>query len=44
MEIAAGIEPVQDGRIFIKLTNGPFLSELRGSPAEYEAGPKRPLS
>jgi hypothetical protein len=38
MEIASGIEPVQDGRIFIELLNGPFLYELRGTPAEYKAG------
>jgi len=25
MEIANAIEPVQDGRIFIELLNGPFL-------------------
>jgi hypothetical protein len=38
MEIAGGIEPVQDGRIFIELLNYPFLYELKGSPAEYKAG------
>jgi hypothetical protein len=38
MEIANSIEPVQDGRIHIELINGPFLFELRGSPAEYKAG------
>ena len=38
MEIANFIEPVQDGRIHIELINGPFLYELRGSPAEYKAG------
>jgi hypothetical protein len=38
MEIANGIEPVRDGRIFIELINGQFLFELRGSPAEYKAG------
>ena len=38
MEIANAIEPVQDGRIFIELLNGPFLFELRGTPAEYKAG------
>ncbi len=25
VEIAKGIEPIQDGRIFIELVNGPFL-------------------
>jgi len=29
---------VQDGRIFIELINWPFLSEHKGSPAEYKAG------
>jgi hypothetical protein len=38
MEIASGIEPVQDGRIFIELINGPFLFDMRGTPAEYKAG------
>ena len=38
MEIASGIEPVQDGRIFIELINGPFPFGHRGSPAEYKAG------
>ena len=38
MEIASGIEPVQDGRIFIELINWPFLYELKGTPAEYKAG------
>jgi hypothetical protein len=28
----------QDGRIFIELINWPFLSELKGTPAEYKAG------
>jgi hypothetical protein len=32
------IEAVQDGRIFIELINWPFLSELKGTPAEYKAG------
>jgi hypothetical protein len=40
MEIANSIEPVQDGRIHIEKINWPFLSELKGSPAEYRAGLK----
>jgi hypothetical protein len=36
MEIANAIEPVQVGRIFIELINGPF--EFKGSPAEHKAG------
>jgi len=38
MEIANSIKPAQDGRIHIEPINGPFLYELRGSPAEYKAG------
>ena len=40
MEIANSVEPVQDGRIFIELINGPFLYEHKGSPAEYGASLK----
>jgi hypothetical protein len=38
VKIANSIEPAQDGRIFIELINWPFLSEHKGSPAEYKAG------
>ena len=38
MEIANGLEPLQDDRIHIELINGPFLFEHKGSPAEYKAG------
>ena len=38
VEIANSIEPAQDGRIFIELINWPFLSEHKGTPAEYKAG------
>jgi hypothetical protein len=38
VEIANAVEAVQEGRIFIELINWPFLSELKGSPAEYKAG------
>jgi hypothetical protein len=38
IEMANAVEPVQDGRIFIELINWPFLSELKGTPAEYKAG------
>jgi len=31
---------VQDGRIRIEKINWPFLSEFKGSPAEYSAGLK----
>ena len=40
LEIANGVEAVQDGRIFIELINGPFLYDHKGSPAEYGAGLK----
>jgi hypothetical protein len=38
IEIANAVEPAQDGRIFIELINWPFLSEHKGTPAEYKAG------
>ena len=34
------VESVQDGRIHIEKINWPFLSELKGSPADYGAGLK----
>jgi hypothetical protein len=37
VEIANGIEAAQDGRIYIELINGPFLS-AGGAAAEYRAG------
>jgi hypothetical protein len=38
IEIANSVEAVQDGRIHIELINGPFLFDLKGTPAEYSAG------
>jgi hypothetical protein len=38
MELANAFEPVQDGRIYIEKINGPFLFQLKGTPAEYKAG------
>jgi hypothetical protein len=38
LEIANGVEPVMDGRIHIELINGPFLFEIKGTPAQYKAG------
>jgi hypothetical protein len=38
--MANGLEPGQDGRIFIELINGSFLFEHKGSPAEHGAGLK----
>src|SRR5450631_3758903 len=40
IEIANSVESVQDGRIYIELTNWPFLYEAKGSPGEYLAGLK----
>src|SRR5580693_8675637 len=40
IEIANSVEAVQDGRIHIEKINWPFLSEFKGSPAEYGAGLK----
>jgi hypothetical protein len=40
VEIANSVEAVQDGRLHIEKVNWPFLSEFRGSPAEYGAGLK----
>jgi hypothetical protein len=38
IELANAFEPIQDGRIYIEKINGPFLYELKGTPAEYKAG------
>ena len=38
LEIANGVEVVQDGKIYIELINGPFLYGEKGTPAEYKAG------
>jgi hypothetical protein len=38
LEIANSVEAVHDGRIHIEKINWPFLSEFKGSPAEYGAG------
>jgi hypothetical protein len=43
IEIANSVEAQQDGRIFIELINGPFLFELKGTPAEYSAGLKHAI-
>jgi hypothetical protein len=37
LEIANGIDPAQDGRIYIELINAPMLA-LGSSPKEYRAG------
>ena len=38
MEHAQAFEPVQEGRIYIELINGPFLFREKGTPDEYKAG------
>lgn len=38
LEIANGIEAVQDGRIYIELLNGAFLFTEGGTLQEYGAG------
>jgi hypothetical protein len=38
IEIAHSVEAIQDDRIFIELSNGPFLFELKATPGEYIAG------
>jgi hypothetical protein len=40
VEIASGIEAMQDGRIHIEKVNGPFLYGIKGTPAQYSAGIK----
>jgi hypothetical protein len=44
VELANAIEPVQGGRIHIEKINGPFLFQLRGTPAEYKAGLERAIA
>jgi hypothetical protein len=44
IEIANAFEPIQDGRIYIEKINGPFLFELKGTPAEYKAGLDRAIA
>lgn len=43
IEIANGVEAVQDGRIHIELINGPFLFQIKGTPAQYGAGIKHAI-
>ena len=37
MELARAFEPVRDCRIHIEKINGPFLFQLKGTPAAYKA-------
>jgi hypothetical protein len=36
LELANAFTPVQDGRIYIEKINGPFIFELKGTPAEWQ--------
>jgi len=38
LELANAVEAVQDGRIHIEKIKGPFIYQLKGTPAEYKAG------
>ncbi|MGY3077083.1 hypothetical protein ACVWZZ_003454 [Bradyrhizobium sp. LM6.10] len=38
VQLAASIEPVQDGRIHIEKINAPFLFTLSGKGSEFGAG------
>lgn len=40
VQLASGIEPVQDGRIHIEKINYPFIYTFKGSGAEFGAGIK----
>jgi len=38
VDLASAVEPVQNGRILTEKINGPFLFQLKSTPAEYKAG------
>jgi hypothetical protein len=44
LHLANAVEPYFDNRILIEKINGPFLYELRGTPAEYKAGLDRAIA
>jgi glyoxylase-like metal-dependent hydrolase (beta-lactamase superfamily II) len=44
VELAHGFGPVQDGGIYIEKSNGPFLLELKGTPAGYKARLERSIA
>jgi hypothetical protein len=44
VELANGVETIQDGRIYIEEINGPMLFQLKATPAEYEAGLDRAIA
>jgi hypothetical protein len=43
VELAASVEAVQDGRIYIERINAPFLFKLKGSGSEFGAGLKHAI-
>ena len=43
VELANDLEAYMDGRLLIEKINGPFLFELKGTPAEYKAGLDRAI-
>ncbi|MET4631916.1 hypothetical protein ABIB83_008981 [Bradyrhizobium sp. I1.8.5] len=40
VELAANVQAVQDGRIYIERINAPFMFELKGSGSEFGAALK----
>ena len=43
IEIANGVEALQEGRIHIEKVNGPFLFQIKGTPDQYLAGLKHAI-
>jgi hypothetical protein len=43
IEIANGVEAVQEGRTHVEKVNGPFLLNVKGKPSQYSAGTKRAI-
>jgi len=43
VELANSLEPYMDSRLLVERINGPFLFELKGTPAEYKAGLDRAI-
>ncbi|MET3972449.1 hypothetical protein ACVWXN_000167 [Bradyrhizobium sp. i1.4.4] len=44
VELAANVQAVQDGRIYIERINAPFMFELKGSGSEFGAGLKHAVA
>ena len=44
VELADGVDTIQDGRIHIEKINGPMLYQLKATPAEYKAGLDRAIA